>query len=238
MIQRELHDPWSTALTLSWLGDLALAQTEYSTAQSLYEESLTLHRTLGNKWGTALALLNLGEVARCQHEYELAWALNQESLRLNQEVGNKESAASALHNLGHLAQRRGDWHQAVALLTDSLTLFRTQGDRLGIIACLAGLAGVHVHREAWRQSAQLLGAVDRLAKIVEAQLEPADQLVYDQNLGIIQQALSREELTVSWVVGQQMSMEQACDYALQLAASVSSEQKESPVTKKDPCIFG
>ncbi|MCE7989830.1 MAG: hypothetical protein DYG89_52455 [Caldilinea sp. CFX5] len=54
------------------LADLLRRIGDYTTARHIYEESLTLTRSLGYQWGEAQTLLELGDVMRLVGEYTLA----------------------------------------------------------------------------------------------------------------------------------------------------------------------
>src|SRR5262249_7586492 len=78
---------WVIAASLNDLGSVANLQEDYTTARSLYEESLAIRRALGDRLGVADSLRNLGSVASDQGDYAAARSLYEESLAIRRELG-------------------------------------------------------------------------------------------------------------------------------------------------------
>jgi predicted ATPase/DNA-binding CsgD family transcriptional regulator/Tfp pilus assembly protein PilF len=125
-------------------------------ARALYEESLSLWRTLGDKYGISLALMGLGHVALYAGDLETARTRYAEALALRREVGNKRGTASALESLGDVAVQQGDYPQAITLCEESLALSREIDDTWGVIHALAGIAAVCAHRGEYTRATALL----------------------------------------------------------------------------------
>jgi predicted ATPase/class 3 adenylate cyclase/Tfp pilus assembly protein PilF len=127
------------AKALNGAGALAYSQGDYTSARSLYEESLFLRRKFGDQEGIAGSLNNLGNVAEQQGNYASARSLYEESLSLTRELGDKWRIAASLNNLGNVAQQQGDYASARSLYEESLSLTRELGDKWGIANSLNNL---------------------------------------------------------------------------------------------------
>jgi predicted ATPase len=132
---------WHPALAkaLNCAGALAFEQGDYTTASTLYTESLSLRRKLDDKHGIASSLNNLGIIACEQGDYEAAQRQYEESLALFRELDDKDRIAYTLANLGIIAHRQEDYKAAQRQYEESLTLFREQGDKHGIAISLTNL---------------------------------------------------------------------------------------------------
>jgi predicted ATPase len=111
------------AKALHGAGWLTLMQGEYTRAEALCQESLTLYRALHNPRGVVLALYRLGSVASSRGDAPLATSLFEESLALAREVGYKVGLAYSLAGLALTAFRLADhsaYPQVRSLLEESL----------------------------------------------------------------------------------------------------------------------
>ena len=152
---REIGDNWGLALSLDFLGEVALAQGGRDAARDLHNESLALYRQIGNKWGIALELSNFGREALRDGRYDEAQALLTEALAIQREVGDRWIIAWTMHNLGDVARSVGESEQAAALYGDSLALFEQLGDRGGIASSLHMLGRCALGNREWARAAPL-----------------------------------------------------------------------------------
>jgi tetratricopeptide (TPR) repeat protein len=106
-LARELGDTSGVAITLNNLGLVAHLQGDYTSAGSLYAESLALKRELGDKRGIAITLCNLGLVAHEQGDNASASIHFEESLILRRDLGDKWGIALSLAGLGAVAVALG-----------------------------------------------------------------------------------------------------------------------------------
>ncbi len=143
---------------------MALSE-EDPVARALYEESLSLWRTLGDKYGISLALMGLGHLALYAGDLDAARKRYAEALVLRREVGNKRGAASALESLGDVAAQQGNYAQAIALCEESLALSREIGDNWGVIHALSGIAEAGAHRGDYTRATALLEESLTLAQV-------------------------------------------------------------------------
>jgi predicted ATPase/DNA-binding SARP family transcriptional activator/uncharacterized protein HemY len=120
-------------------GGLVAMQGEYTSARSLYEESLSIYRELGDRNGIAHCLGSLGNATREQGDYASAYALYEESLAIYRNVQDRSGIAYCLGNLGDAAYEQGDYPTARSLYEEALALRRELGDRNGIAYGLGNL---------------------------------------------------------------------------------------------------
>ncbi len=130
------------AKALNLAGTLFYMQGDYTTARSLYEESLALNREIGDNSGIALSLGGLGIVAQMQGDNATARPLLEEGLALRRELGDKGGIANSLGGLGIVAQMQGDYFTARSLYEESLALNREIGDKNGIAGCLGNIGNL------------------------------------------------------------------------------------------------
>lgn len=127
-------------------GVLADAQCDYTSAQSLFDEKLRLHRKLGDKWGIANCINNLGIMALREGDCDAARSLYQESLNLWQELGNERAVALALGNLGNVADVVGDYAEAHDCYQQSLGVFKKLHDQRGVALSLGHMGDIAKHQ--------------------------------------------------------------------------------------------
>jgi predicted ATPase/DNA-binding CsgD family transcriptional regulator len=120
-------------------GNLARDQGDLVAARSLYEQSLSISRSLGERRSIASSLNNLGNVARDAGDLVIARTLYEESLSIWREIGDPRSIAELLGNLGNVACDQGDAQSATVLYEESLALDRELGNRWRIADTLHNL---------------------------------------------------------------------------------------------------
>src|SRR5205823_12134062 len=92
------------ARALLGAGLLAYEQSDLAAAETLFDESLALFRSLNDRQGIALLLAKLGMVARVQCDFARAAHLNEASLALAHELGDRPVVAFALLDRGTAAR--------------------------------------------------------------------------------------------------------------------------------------
>ena len=193
---------------------MAHAQGDYSSARSLYEQSLAIRRELGDKRGIARSLLNLGLVAYCQGDYSSARSLLEQSLAIQRELGDKRGIALSLLNLGAVSLKEGDLAAARAYLTESFILSLEMGDKPLIAYALEESAKLAHTEQTSERAALLFGAAGALSEAIGAPLSPADREEIDRALAELRATLGEDAFDSAWAAGQAMTWEQATEYAL------------------------
>jgi tetratricopeptide (TPR) repeat protein len=104
---RTLQDRHQLATTLSTLSVLEQCQNNFTRADALYDEALSLARKSGEKKIIATVLMSQGMLLPFRGELAHAAALCEESLQLARETGDVWTTAVSLHYLGWIAHTQG-----------------------------------------------------------------------------------------------------------------------------------
>ncbi len=228
-LSREVEDIYHIADTLQRLGDLARLQGDYERATAIYMESLDMWQKSGNKGGIAEASNLLGEATELQHNYAQARRHYEVSLDILRHIGSNRMTAAVLHNLGRVSQREEDLEHAFALFAESLALNTEIDYKPGIADCLVGLAGVAVTQRDPERAARLLGAAEPHLEAMRGFMPLTDRSSYETIMAHVRTQLSEAQLTLAWLDGQAMALEQAIVYA-QEPASASAYPVSVPTT--------
>ena len=187
---REVADELWIARELSDLGTIAAMREEYEAASELFEESAALFRKLDvpSRLGTVLS--NLGHIASQRGDYELAIKYTEEALEL--ESSHKQNQAISSYNLGshnlqagHLEQAR-DWLERTVALTLELGFKEVMAYALAAFARLCLLEGDPT------RGAYLAGIADRQLADAGLQLQPSEQVLFDEAKQALEQQLGDE----------------------------------------------
>jgi predicted ATPase/class 3 adenylate cyclase len=127
------------AKALHGAGILAFIQADYAASRTLYEQSLTIRRSLGDQSGIAACLIHLGMVASYQGNQAAARALIEEGLTLSRQTGDTIGIASGLADLAFVTYNQGDYAAARIFQEESLALRRRLDDQAGIARGLGNL---------------------------------------------------------------------------------------------------
>lgn len=148
-------EPYLRAKGLRGLGMLACQQGDYSQAEILHAESLSIFSKLEHKPGVGRELSVLGEIAWQQGNYQRALELQTESLALRYEIKDHPGIAASLGHLGNMARDRGRFQYANELLEESLKIRRELGNELDIALALNSL-GLVAHEQCEYERAKSL----------------------------------------------------------------------------------
>ncbi len=213
-LRREMGDKRGISGSLNNLGIVANRQSDYVTARALHEESLALRREMGDKWGISASLHNVGNVAYNQGDYVTARALHEESLALNREMGDKSSVAGSLNNLGNLAIEEGDAKTAQASYQESLALCKEIGDKRTAVYNFSGLAAVAAHLADLPRAIRLASVAETLRLSMNQVWEAVGGRIHERTVAAARSGLSEAAFNAAWAEGEQMTLDEAIDYAL------------------------
>ncbi len=122
----EIGDKDGLALHCYVSGQVALSQSDASTARSLLEESLALYRDLGDRQRMAQVLVGLAKVEAYQGDLSTSHILYEESLSVAR-VGYKLDIASGLEGLANVVVAQGEFEWATRLWGAAEALRETMG---------------------------------------------------------------------------------------------------------------
>ncbi len=122
------------------LGDATLP-IDRGPARVLYEESVSLYRTIGDSHWVSYPLTSLGRLAQLDGEYPSARELLQRGLAVRRQAGDRWGMAISLTSLGEVERCEGNDEAAAACFDEALTLAR----QLGIKSTLAWVRHNRAH---------------------------------------------------------------------------------------------
>jgi predicted ATPase/Tfp pilus assembly protein PilF len=205
---------WGTGLALYGLGVCAYRQEQLGLARAYLERALAIHREIGDSLPLARILNYLGEVERCERAYEKAKRLYEESRALLQLLGSEGRIAIALHNLGHTACALGDTEGALTYFRQAIDFYRNTGHTWGLTACLEGVAGVLAARGQAVPAVRFLALTTTMHQEAGAMMAPADRQAHELCLSSLLAQLDDPSFAAAWAEGQQLTLEQAVDCAI------------------------
>jgi tetratricopeptide (TPR) repeat protein len=149
---------------LSYLGEVALFQGNFTQAEALCQEGLALARQIGHQELTSLLLASLGAVAGRQSNYVQAEPYLLEGLALARQLGHRELQSRLLSNLGVITHHLGNYEQAEAYLQEALALARQIGHRVQFCRLLTNLGGFAIRQGDYTQAERYLQEGIELAR--------------------------------------------------------------------------
>jgi non-specific serine/threonine protein kinase len=198
---------------------------EYEEARTMLDEGLPLVREVGNPYRMAMALNFSGDLARCQGNYAQAQTAYEESLSLLRQIDAVRDMASVFHNLGHARLHLGDVEGAQALFRQSMALHQEQGNRPGMAECLIGFAALAIVSDLPAAGARLLSAVVAIGGQQIASAWAATRMEYEHYSARARSSLTEEAFQAEQAAGGQMSLEQAMNYAQDVARKATAAHK-------------
>jgi hypothetical protein len=132
-------------------------------------------------------------------------------------LGDTLQIAYVLANLADAVSNLDSPATALSLYKESLTLGREVGDKRHVGTTLDGLAALAASQGETTRVARLLGAAKSLYESVGSMPDSPDLVVRNRALALAQGSLSEEAFAAAFAEGQEMTLDQAADYAIDWA---------------------
>ncbi len=137
-LARQIGDRQLEAESLTALGLVIMAQSEYATAQQHYEAALEIYHALGHEEGIAQCCWRLGNILR--RTGQSAQSYFEQALHIYRKIGDRKGESDTLNALGVAAI---DYAERRAYYEQSLVISQAIGDRTGQSRCYNNLALVY-----------------------------------------------------------------------------------------------
>jgi DNA-binding CsgD family transcriptional regulator len=176
-------------------------------------------------------------LARCEQNYGEAVAIYEESIALLREIEAVRDLASAFHNQGHAYLQLGEVERARALFRESMGIHQEQENALGMAECLLGFVALALEDQAPGAAARLLAAAEAVGGRHVTSEWAATRLAYESLLARTRAALVEDVFVQEQATGQEISLEQAVAYALDVAdegeATQTARKKLDALTPRE-----
>ncbi|HEX8918055.1 MAG TPA: tetratricopeptide repeat protein [Chloroflexota bacterium] len=212
-LYREVDDEQQIANGLGNVALVAFEQGDFERAARLHEESLELWRKTGNERGISSALRNLGAVTNVLGRPDRAQMLFEEGLAIDRKREDTVAMAVALYNLAELANQMGNLERTEELAREALPLSVAVGLKEVLTSCLDRFGDVALAAAQPARAARLYGAADTVRASIGSPIQPREMPVYERRLNNIRAALG-PSFDAAWSEGQDLTLEQAVEYAL------------------------
>jgi predicted ATPase/DNA-binding winged helix-turn-helix (wHTH) protein len=217
---QEMDDGVGTGLTLCNLGQMEMGEGHYDEACVLLKKSVALMRASGD-WRLPHALMSFGRATHAQGNPELARSLLEEALIGWRKTGDRAGTAQSLVHLAELSHHCGDYLGAHSLLREALTIQRELGQHKQLSSFLWMFGRVAMAIKGPLATARLWGQSRRLhEEFVSAGMNARVQ----GEISTLRDALGQEAFEVAWNEGRAMTLDQAIEFALDLASAAPIEQ--------------
>jgi DNA-binding CsgD family transcriptional regulator len=227
---RALGDEWGTAITLTYLGNIAFFAADYAAARPLLEEASTLFRKIGQTWGIGVALYSLGLAILSERKGDpMARTHLLEAFEILKGLGDWRGLIRVAAGLGRIALDEHDLSMARAHWYEGLSLAQEVGDQWAVAHCLDGFAGLFALQRQPSLAARLFGAADGLRERIEAGLPPAFQAWRDRELPLARSALGDLAFEAAFAEGRRLTLDQAL-------ALLDTPAPEAPLTAKPAAL--
>jgi DNA-binding NarL/FixJ family response regulator len=191
----------------------------------MLDEGLLLLRNVGNPYRLAMALNYSGDLARCEKNYARAQTAYEESITLLRGLDAVRDLASALHNLGHTCLHLGDLERAHNLFSESMAAQLARHNTPGVAECLIGFAALAAACGLAAAGARLLAAAIAIGGERVATSWAVTRMEYEHTLSLIHTSLAETQFQAEEVAGRILSLEQAVEYAQNVALKAVKAQK-------------
>ncbi|HET7270146.1 MAG TPA: tetratricopeptide repeat protein, partial [Rubrobacter sp.] len=120
------------ARALHVAGVLADERGLYDQARDLFDEGLSLWRSLGDTGNVATLLNSLAVIMYTTGDVERGISLTEEALSIKRALGDEKGVETSLMNLGEMLLTTGDLTRAQTLFEEGMKMARERGDSLSV----------------------------------------------------------------------------------------------------------
>ena len=232
-IGRRQGDVSLIELGLLTLGELDLLQGHTRESTERFEESLAYFRKKDHKVLIADTLYNLGLLAWTMGELEQAWQMYMDALANYRVDGTIYHEARVLCELGKVALARGEINQAQALFEQVFKInilihyffWEYREPAMVTLEATAALAAEQGKMEGTARNssivARLLGATEAWHIRYYHCRTPRERQEREACIAAIRVAMGEQAFTAAWAEGQDMTEEQAVEYAKGVTPSLA-----------------
>lgn len=225
------------AQALCNLGQLAVGQRDFATAQAVLAQSIAFYRTLaaaralttGEQVELGLGLNYLGFAAYYQGDYPQATALYTEALRLYQALPDAVGVGFTLTMLGRAANCQGHYRHAAQLGEASVAIGRKRQNVHLTAAALDVTGRAEYYQGNVQQARALLEESLLLSKELDFQQDVVDLL---NLLGLLEFSVGDHQRTTA-LLAEGLALSQALTYSMGRAGSLST-LAEVALAEHDP----
>ena len=210
---RATGDAWGSAYARFLLGQGAIANGEFGTAQTLFAESVRAFQDLGDEHLTMVATFNLAWMCEELGDKQRAAALHEQNLRHAREVGNPRIEALSLTALADRKALPGELKDALSMLYDAYLIVHEVGDRVEAADILSRFAALLA-------STGKAATATRLLSCNQTEREQFGGTRFwvtsrnDETLARVRAQLSEVAFQEAWDEGKRLSVEQAVALAV------------------------
>ena len=214
-LYRKLDEQDGIARALGNLAMIMLVQGDLAEAKVICEECLAIFRKSGDTENSARALGNLGDIAYAQGDDAEARRRLEEALTLFRQIGARSGAlVGSLRRLGAVALRQGRRAEARTRMAEGLHLAGEIKDGWAGAEALEAWAKLCLAEGHAAQAACLLGATAQTRRTSDTSEPAASQAAREADVLAAKAALGETDFGEAWTLGEQMTWEQAVEYAL------------------------
>jgi predicted ATPase/RsiW-degrading membrane proteinase PrsW (M82 family) len=201
----------------SYLGRLALLQSDYAKARASLEQGLGLGRETADDEEVAACLVELGWIDLVAGDYQAGRERLEEGLRLSHELGDDQLAARALRTLARVRAEEGDPQGAKPLLEESLELRRRLEDQRGVATTLSAIGRIELLRGHLDEAQAALDESVAVSRALGDKLRIAEALYFLALVRLAQgsepdaMTLAEERLTLCRELGDRLGIAECFD---------------------------
>jgi predicted ATPase/class 3 adenylate cyclase len=219
---QESSEPAALGLAQYGLGMFLEFHGHGERAAAALSEAVPLLQAAGNDVLAAWAQADLADILIWRGDLEVGIPMLDEALARLQQLRSGWLITLVLNQRGHAALAEGNHSHAASCFTESITVARASQQTRAIRGAVHGLAGVALALGQPEQAARLLGAVEAARETLGT--GQMSQKHHGERLTAATRAtLTAADFAEAWSAGRLLTLEEAVDEALALAAGVVTE---------------
>ncbi len=143
-IDKEINHDFGIASTLSFIGMVHLARSNFYEALNYYQQSLKIFETIkGHEVDVAKLYSNIGIVHIEMHDYPKALSIYNKNLDILRKLKSKSGEAAALANMGIIYSKQNDHESAIKYSEMSRNISDSIADKTAYAREIGNLAGYY-----------------------------------------------------------------------------------------------
>ena len=184
-------------------------------AKQYLDEAVSLSAGLQNQWAASMSLFGMARAAGVIGDLDTARTKFLQSAALAKKIGNKRQMYSCYSELAHVLRENGALEEPLEIYRDLLPKWKDLGHRAAVAHELECIAYIMSKKGNLQRSVTILGAADRLRRIIESRATLVEKEEYERELSALRLNTNPSEFETAWEQGQSLTMDQAIQLATQ-----------------------
>jgi len=214
----EINDKWGLSIAYQNMVAIAAEKGDLSEKEKYFRKAKALTQEAPLSYQAGLFFLSRGLDESAHGNYETAKQFFEDGLIVFKRLRYKNFQLAVRSEIGHIARHTHDMPEARKIYRETIKGWQDLGNRAAIAHELECFAFIAIAEEELQHALKLFGAAEALREKAQSPMTDHERIEYDQAVAQVRALLNESDFNTLWAEGRVLTMQQAIEYALSVAA--------------------